>query len=118
MEHDLEIGLAKPRYEAWRIEQRIRDEEIEETNYGMNKQRKKMKIEEQQKEEEKEIIEDAKSRQIYDPLTHKFNYSKRCVTDLRENKSVTLPKCVDEKLESELSILRELMIKEFKDYKK
>ena len=40
------------------------------------------------------------------------------MTDLRENKSVSLPKGVDEKLESELSILRELMIKEFKDYKK
>ena len=63
-------------------------------------ERKRMKIEEQQKEDEEETLEDAITRQIFDPLTHKFNYSKRSVTDLKENKSVTLPKGVDDKLES------------------
>jgi len=77
-----------------------------------------MRIEERNTEDEKEIIENAKSRQILDPLSYKFNYSKRCATDLQENKSVTLPKGVDGKLESEMSMLRDIMMREFIKYKK
>ena len=118
MEQDIELGMAKIRYEITRINKRIRDEEIEETNYGIKKQRKRMKIEERNAEDEKEIIENAKSRQIFDPLSYKFNYSKSCATDLQENKSVTLPKGVDEKLESEMSMLRDIMMREFLKYKR
>jgi len=111
MEQDIELGLAKLRYEAKKLADRIRDEEIEETNYGIRKQRKRMRIEERESEDEKEILADAKSRQIFDPLTHRFNYSKKCATDLGENKSVTLPQGLEDKPESEMSILRELILK-------
>ena len=117
MEQDIELGLGKIRYELTRLNKKRRDEEIEETNYGIRRERKRMKIEERIKEEEDEIMEDAKSRQIFDPITLKFNYSKKRATDLKENKSVSLPKGVDEKLESELSILKEMMLKEFRAYK-
>ena len=118
MEQDLELGLAKIRYVVTRINKRIREEEIQETNYGTSKMRKRMKLEERNEEDEKEIIENAKSRQIFDPLTFKFNYTKKCATDLKENKSVSLPKGVDDKIESEMRILRELMMSEFKKYKR
>ena len=61
------------RYEIQRINKRIREEELKETNYGIKRERKRMRIEERNEEEEKEIIENAKSRQIFDPLTYKFN---------------------------------------------
>ena len=118
MEQDSELGLAKLRYEIMRIMRRIKDEEEEETNYGIKKQRKRMRIEEREREEEEEILNDAKSRQIFDPMTRRFNYAKRRVTDLSENKSVVLPKGVDDKLESEMGILKELIIGEFKRYKR
>ena len=118
MEQDVELGLGKLRYEITRMNKKIRDREIEETNYGIRRERKRIKLEEKQREEEEEIIEDAVSRQIFDPLTYRFNYSKRRATDLRENKSVKLPRGVDEKLESEMSMLRELVMREFNLYKR
>ena len=118
MEQDIELGLAKLRYEVARINKRIKEEEIEETNYGISRSRKRMKLEESSKEDEREIMQDAKSRQIFDPLTFKFNYTKKCATDLKENKSVTLPKGVDDRIESEMTILKELLMKEFKSYKR
>ena len=81
IEQDVELGLGKLRYEVGRMMKRQKDDEIEEVNYGIRKERKRMKLEEKNKEEEEEIMEDAKSRQIFDPLSHKFNYSKRSATD-------------------------------------
>ena len=95
MEQDIELGLAKLRYEITRLNKRIREEEFEETNYGVKKQRRRMKIEERNKVDEKEIIGNAKSRQIFDLPTFKFNYTKWSATDLKENKSVTFPKELD-----------------------
>ena len=118
MEQDVELGLAKIRYEITRINKKIRDNEEEETNYGLRRERKRMRIEERDEEDEREIMEHAKSRQIFDPLTYRFNYTKKCATDLQENKSVTLPKGVEERLESEMSMLKELMMREFNRYKR
>ena len=52
MEQDVELGLGKLRYEITRINKRIKEEEIEETNYGIKRERKRMRLEERNKEEE------------------------------------------------------------------
>ena len=66
---------------------------------------------------EEEVINDAKQRQIYDPIKKVFDYSKRRVTDLIENNRVALPKEAEPRIENELGMLREIILKEFKDYK-
>ena len=68
-------------------------------------------------EQEEEVITDAKERQIYDPIKKVFDYTKRRVTDLRENDRVTLYKEVNDRLKNELGILRELVMREFSVYK-
>ena len=94
--------------------------EIEETEFGIGSQSKKRKLNNALTpgEEEEENMKDAKTRQIYDPVTRVFNYSKRRVTDLPENNRVMLPKEVSPKLENELGMLREIILKEFISYKK
>ena len=106
MEHDVEYCLGKLRYEIRKIEEMIKQVELEETEYGFGSQSKKRRIENTltPEEEEAENIEDAKIRQIYDPITKKFNYSNRRVTDLPENNRVMLPKEVSPKLEHELGM--------------
>ena len=61
---------------------------------------------------------DAKTRQIFDPLTREFNYSKRRVKDLQENNYVHLPKAVSGQIEGELSMISQIIMKEFNDYKR
>ena len=119
MEQDAEICLGKLRYEIRKIEELIKQLEIEETEFGVGSQHKKRKIENRatQEEEEEESLKDAKLRQIYDPITKKFDYSKRRVTDLPENSRVMLPKEVSPKLENELGMLRGIILKEFREYK-
>ena len=88
MEQDVEICKAKLRYEKRRRDEIIREREIYETEYGevSNNKRRKLEITEEEKEED--VIRDARSRQFYDPSKRVFNYSKKRVTDLEENKSV------------------------------
>ena len=48
-----------------------------------------MEAEGQKREKEKEReIQEAKERQIFDPVNKVFNYSKRRVTDMKENSKV------------------------------
>ena len=114
MEQEVEVCLAKLRYEFRKIMELIREIEIEETEFGVGNQCKKRKIENKltQEEEEEETVRDAKQRQIYDPITKKFNYSKRRVTDLPENNRVVLPKEASPKIENELGMVREIVMKE------
>ena len=41
-----------------------------------------------EKEQKAELIKSAKTKQIFDPQTNQFDYSKGMVTDLEENCSV------------------------------
>ena len=120
MEQDVEVCLSKLRYEIRRIEELIRELEIEETEFGIGSQSKRRKLENTMtpKEEEEESVKDAKQRQIFDPITRVFNYSKRRVTDLPENNRVMLPKETSPKLENELGLLREIVMNEFIKYKR
>ena len=84
MEQDIEVGIGKIRYEFRRKQELKRELEIYESEYG-ERASKRLKVDEKisKKEEEEEIIKDSKSRQIYDPLTKVFDYTKRRVTDLQ-----------------------------------
>ena len=66
---------------------------------------------------EKALLEDAKERQIYDPIDKIFDHSKKRVTDLQECAEVYLPKPVDEKYECEMEIIRNVILEEFNSYK-
>ena len=120
MEQDIEVCLGKLRYEIRKIENLIKELEVEETEFGIGSQCKRRKLNNTltPEEEDEESMKDAKERQIYDPITRVFNYSKRRVTDLPENNRVQLPKEVSPKQENELGMLREIVMKEFVDYKR
>ena len=79
--------------------------------------RRKLNNELTEEEEKEELIKSAKTRQIFNPHRKQFDYSKRMVTDLEENCSVHLPKEVNELYESQLGVLREIVLKEFRMYK-
>ena len=79
VEQDIEICLAKIRYEIQRIEALRKQVEIEETEYGRCEERKRRRLEDNLTEDERkeEIIKSAKSRQTFDPQTKRFDYSKK-----------------------------------------
>ena len=67
--------------------------------------------------EKKRELENAKERQIYNPLEKTFDYSKRRVTDIKENSKVYLPKPANPKIEGELEMIRNVLMEEFSKYK-
>ena len=86
---DFDLGFVNSRREL----------EKEDIDYCYVDQRKKRKLEESlsHKEEKDDTTRDAITRQIFDPVKREFDYSKRRVTDLKENNFVNLPKALDEK---------------------
>ena len=73
------------------------------------------------KEEEKRDIEredDAKSRQIFDPIKKIYDDRKRRGTDLVECSRVTLPKPLSIKREAQIEMKREVHNKIYQDYRK
>ena len=57
------------------------------------------------------------TRQVYNPFEKSVDYGNRRVTNLPEFSEVILPKPVDQKLESEMSLIREIIMREFEKYK-
>ena len=112
MEREIEIGFTKMRYEIKRRERRKLEEEVE--YEGLNGKKRKVDTGE---DNEKALLEDAKERQIYDPIDKIFDHSKKRVTDLQECAEVYLPKPVDEKYECEMEIIRNVILEEFNSYK-
>ena len=130
MERDVEIASSKLRYEIRRKkEQDLMDQVDSGVNEHEKNNAKKMKLDmenakeiektETEKEKEKnEIISDARERQIFNPINKEFDYSKRRVTDLGENNKVYLPKICEVKEESEIEVMRNIILEEYKNYKK
>ena len=79
MKTDLELGFGKARYQTLaEIREKLEEEgEEEEINESLEE-----KIEE----------EEAKCRQVFNPIEKTFDYRKKRATDLKENTCVTLPK--------------------------
>ena len=81
------------------------DGEIE--REGENGKRRKVDTDPDSKEN---LVEEAKERQFYDPVERVFNFSKKRVTDMKECAEVYLPKPKDEKAESEIEMLRNIVL--------
>ena len=112
-ERKVEVGLAKLKYEIRKQKERELENAVDIED---NDNRKKIKLEE---DDEKEMDKaDAKSRQVFDPINKIFDYSKRRVTDLKENTKVYLPKLGDVRDESEIEMIRDIMMSTYKEYKK
>ena len=112
-ERDVEVGLMKIRLEVKRREKYKLENDVEYTDADG----KKRKIDCEEFDEEKEDLDDALERQVYDPVTKTFDYSRKRTTDLPENGQVYLPKAVNAKVESEMSIIRNIILEEFETYK-
>ena len=110
----------KESYEARKIEELIRQLEIEGSEYGFGSQNKRRKIENSMtpEEQEKDVLNEVKLRQIYDPVRKIFDDSKRRATYLPENNRDSLPKEVSPRIENELGMLRETIMKEFHKLKR
>ena len=107
MERDIEIGLTKLRLDISQFNQKQREEEAQYENADGDY----IDVEPNKQEEDM-------TRQIFHPFENTFDYGNRRVTDLPECAEVKLPKPVDQKYESEMAVIREIILKEFKLYKK
>jgi hypothetical protein len=67
--------------------------------------------------EEKMEAEEAKSRQVFDPIEKTFDYRKKRVTDLTENSRVTLPKPLPISEEAGMETRRKAHMAKFNTYK-
>ena len=107
MELDIELGCAKLRYQIGREN----EEKVVDASGNL--------IEEDISEEEEEkLIEiEAKSRQIFDPLTKSFDYRKKKVTDMKENARVTLPRPLGPLDEASIEIRREVQLKIMREHR-
>ena len=128
MERDSEIAATKMRYEIKRQKDKKLMEEVDMERIDNNdNSAKRAKIDDTANENEEgvvdkekernEIIEDAQERQIFDPINKIFDYSKRRFTDLGENNKVYLPKLCDAKEESQIEMMCNVVMDEFKRYK-
>ena len=68
------------------------------------------------KEREKVELEDAMTREVYDPEEKVFNMQKQRVTDLKHNAYVILPPAQEIDYESLLELRRQKQSQIFKDY--
>ena len=70
-------------------------------------------------EEESEIQDqaDAETRQVFNPVDGSLNYTRRRVTDIKENSKIHLPKPLDAGEEAKIEIRRQAHLKIFRDYR-
>ena len=116
-ERDIELGLTKLRLEARNVEERKKLGNIEYEVTEGKRIRLDAEIENREKEKERELS-DAKERQIYNPIEKVFDFGKRRVTDMKENSRIHLPKPLKANEEGELEMIREVLMGEFRKYKK
>ena len=109
MENTLKEDMEKL-YSLLRME--LRDEEDEEEPGADNVGG----IDENKRDIERE--EDAKSRQIFDPIEKIYDDRKRRVTDLVECSRVTLPKPLSVKREAQIEMRREVHNRIYQDYRR
>ena len=72
----MKIRLEVKKREKYKLEHDVEIEDAE---------GKKRKIDCEEYDEEKEDLDDALERQVYDPVSKTFDYSKKRTTDLQEN---------------------------------
>ena len=105
MQTDIEMGMAKVRYQVAKEENmKIEDESDGETSE--RKRKRKLTPEEREELENMEKLE-AEGRRVYDPINKLFDHGNKRTTDLAENKKVSLPKPCDSYTESSIEVLRQ-----------
>ena len=118
MQTEIEMGMAKTRYQVAReegiIQQELDDENDEKTS---KKQRIRLTEEEMEELEADEILE-AECRRVYDPINRIFDHTKKRATDLAENNKVTLPKPCSNFIESGIEMIRSRVLETFTKYRK
>ena len=105
VETDIEVSIAKLKYEIKRQEDMALMEQVDRENLTD----KKMKLEDNVDGVTETEISEAKERQIFNPISKIFDYSRRRTTDLVENSKVYLPQLVGAKEESQLEMIRNLV---------
>jgi len=115
MQTEIEMGMAKTRYQVAREESIIQqdlDEEKENGEKTSKRQRIKLTEEEMEDLEADELLE-AEGRRIYDPINRIFDHTKKRATDLAENNKVTLPKPCNNFTESGIEMIRSRVLGTF-----
>ena len=99
---------------------KIENEEIMMKNFGIDAYKALESLfteEELRKQEEDELIEEAKIRMVFDNETSSYNFAKRRVTDVKGNSRVILPKKVKNfEIEAKLEMLRIELMGEFRQF--
>ena len=101
-----------------KIRMELRDEELEDEELNKEITEKITFSQEDREKEELRSEEDARCRQIYDPLEKKYDDRNRRVTDLPECSRVTLPRPINIVREAQIESRRELHNKIYQDYRK
>ena len=106
---DLEIMNTKLRFDG-------KDKSAEEDEELKNCPEEDLKdVEELQ---EKVTVEEAKTRQVFDPVSKTIDISRQKVTDLKLNRKCNLPKALEVAVESEMKIRTDMFLKAFEDHRK
>ena len=121
MEIEAEMGAAKYRYNIIKEDEVMYEEDygdgvIDDNDAPKDKKRRLLDKEEEEMMEQMEMLE-AEERQVFDPVSLTFDYSKKKATDLKENKSVKLPSPNTPHTESSIEILKNKMMEAFRDYR-
>jgi hypothetical protein len=102
LELDFEIGFGKYRYQMLGEERTERERRKEREETGVGDKDDDLTPEERQEQE----INNAKTRQLFDPIDKTYDGRKLRVTDLEINTRVTLPKGLSEEQEAYIEIRR------------
>ena len=97
IERDIEVGVTKMKYEIKRYEDQKLLDSVE-----LDNSNKRLKLERNDDYEKDNELNEAKERQIFDPVNLIFDFSKRRATDCPENTKVFLPQMVGPKEETSL----------------
>ena len=113
MQTEMQMGMAKTRYQIHK-EELVRgiDESDEINENKVMKKRKLLSAEEISEMEEIDKLE-AEGRRIFNPIDRCFNYGNKRVTDLKENNKVMLPRPCDPYTESGIELLKTSIMKSF-----
>ena len=91
VEREIELGVTKLRYEVRKLEEKEALEEVTDKSRNAKRSRKDDTDNSDNVNLDEEIeIQEAKERQLFDPIKKVFDFSKRRATDCKENSKVYL----------------------------
>ena len=114
IERDIEISIAKMKYEIKRQKELELFEEVDMDIMD----NKKVRFDDTVEEETENEVNEVRERQVFDPIGKIFDFSKRRATDCVENTKIHLPQMGDPKEESQLEMLQTLLWDEYLAFKK